>query len=479
MEQKLNVDEMVGTRRGQTRTPMPEQLPKVRARNFEEVPLGYTSEMAVAEASRCIQCKRPSCVQGCPVNVDIPAFLKLIAEQKFAESARKIKETNALPAVCGRVCPQETQCEVKCILGKKFEPVAIGRCERFAADYERNNHLATVPQKAAPNGKRIAVIGAGPSGLTVAGDMILLGYEVTIFEAFHRPGGVLMYGIPEFRLPKVIVETEIDYLRKLGVTIELNQLVGKTVTVDELLDEDGFDAVFIGVGAGLPSFLGIPGEDLGGIYSANEYLTRSNLMRAYEFPKYDTPVVRGKTVCVVGGGNVAMDAARTAMRLGADEVRIVYRRSKAELPARAEEIHHAEEEGIEFLFLTNPIACLGNERGMLKQLECVKMELGEPDASGRRRPVKIPGSEFLLDTDLMIVAAGGSANPILTKNTENLELNKWGYITSNDAGRTSKRAVWAGGDIVTGSATVINAMGAGRIAAKDMHQFLTGGDQNW
>ena len=479
MEQKLNVDEMVGKRHGQTRTPMPEQLPEVRARNFEEVPLGYTPEMAVAEASRCIQCKRPSCVQGCPVNVDIPGFLKLIAEQQFAEAAQKIKETNALPAVCGRVCPQETQCEVKCILSKKFEPVAIGRCERFAADYERNNHLAVVPPKAAPNGKRIAVIGAGPSGLTVAGDMILLGYDVTIFEAFHRPGGVLMYGIPEFRLPKVIVETEIDYLRKLGVTIELNQLVGKTVTVDELLEEDGFDAVFIGVGAGLPSFLGIPGEDLGGIYSANEYLTRSNLMRAYEFPKYDTPVVRGKTVCVVGGGNVAMDAARTAMRLGADEVRIVYRRSKAELPARAEEIHHAEEEGIEFLFLTNPIACFGNERGMLKQLECVKMELGEPDASGRRRPVKIPGSEFLLDTDLMIVAAGGSANPILTKNTENLELNKWGYITSSDAGRTSKRAVWAGGDIVTGAATVINAMGAGRIAAKDMHQFLTGEDQNW
>ena len=464
---------------GKTRTPMPEQEPKVRAKNFAEVPLGYTPEMAMAEASRCLQCKKPFCMDGCPVNVDIPGFLGLIAEGQFAEAARKIKETNALPAVCGRVCPQETQCEEKCILGRKFEPVAIGRCERFAADFERMNNLITIPDKAAPNGKRIAVIGAGPAGLTVAGDMVLLGYEVVILEAFHRPGGVLMYGIPEFRLPKEIVEKEVEYLSQLGVDLRMNHVVGKTMTVDELLTEDGFDAVFIGVGAGLPSFLNIPGEDLGGIYSANEYLTRSNLMRAYEFPKYDTPVVRGKNVSVVGGGNVAMDAARTALRLGADTVRIVYRRSRTELPARIEEIHHAEEEGIEFLFLTNPVACLGDERGMIRQLQCVQMELGEPDASGRRRPITVPGSDFLLDTDLMIVAAGGKANPILTRNTAGLELNKWGNIVCNDNGRTSKPAVWAGGDIVTGSATVIEAMGAGKLAAADMHRYLTGDKGAW
>jgi len=477
MGQIIDVNRPVSVHVVQKRTPMPEQSPEVRARNFDEVPLGYTPEMAIMEAERCIQCKRPLCMQGCPVNVDIPAFLKLIVEEKFAEAAQKIKETNALPAICGRVCPQETQCEERCILGKKHEPVAIGRCERFVADYERTNHLTIIPEKLPSTGKRVAVVGAGPAGLTVAGDLVFLGYDVTIFEAFHRPGGVLMYGIPEFRLPKEIVEKEVDYLNQLGVNIELNQLVGKAVAVDELLSEDGFDAVFIGVGAGLPSFLKIPGEDLGGVYSANEYLTRSNLMRAYEFPKYDTPVVRGKTVSVVGGGNVAMDAARTAMRLGADQVRIVYRRSRAELPARLEEIHHAEEEGIEFLFLTNPVACLGDEKGMVKQLHCVRMELGEPDDSGRRRPVAVPGSDFLLDTDLMIVAAGGSANPILTKNTERLELNKWGYIVCNDAGRTKKERVWAGGDIVTGSATVINAMGAGKLAAKDIHECLSAGNQ--
>ena len=481
MEQNnLDVNETAGGKKGgKSRTPMPEQDPKVRARNFQEVPLGYTPEMAMGEASRCLQCKKPLCMEGCPVNVEIPAFLSLIASGKFAEAAQRIKKTNALPAVCGRVCPQESQCESKCVLGRKFEPVAIGRCERFAADYERTNNLTTVPEKSPAAGKRVAVIGAGPSGLTVAGDLVLLGYDVTIFEAFHRPGGVLMYGIPEFRLPKEIVEKEVDYLNQLGVKLELNQIVGKTITVDELLTEDGFDAVFIGVGAGLPSFLNISGEDLGGVYSANEYLTRSNLMRAYDFPKYDTPIVRGKTVSVVGGGNVAMDAARTAMRLGADTVRIVYRRSKAELPARAEEVHHAEEEGIEFLFLTNPIACLGDERGMIKQLQCVKMELGEPDASRRRRPVTIEGSDFLLDTDLMIVAAGGKANPILTKNTAGLDLSKWGYVVCNDEGRTSKPAVWAGGDIVTGAATVINAMGAGKIAAADIHQYLSGDKDAW
>ncbi|MDR1957764.1 MAG: NADPH-dependent glutamate synthase [Planctomycetaceae bacterium] len=461
------------------RTPMPEQPPKIRAKNFKEVPLGYTHEMAAAEAARCLQCKRPFCMQGCPVNVEIPAFLKLMTEGKFAEAARKVKENNTLPAVCGRVCPQESQCESKCVLGRKFEPVAIGRCERFAADYERNNNLTVIPQKLPPNGRKIAVVGAGPSGLTAAGDLVLLGYDVTIFEAFHRPGGVLMYGIPEFRLPKEIVESEVRHLCQLGVHLELNQLVGKAVTVDEILGEEGFDAVFIGVGAGLPSFLNIPGEDLGGIYSANEYLTRSNLMRAYEFPKYDTPVVRGRIVSVVGGGNVAMDAARTALRLGADTVRIVYRRSRTELPARLEEIHHAEEEGIEFLFLTNPVACLGSERKMVRQLQCVRMELGSPGTDGRRRVTAIPGSDFLLDTDLMIVAAGGSANPVLTKNTDGLELDKRGYIVCGGTGRTKKERVWAGGDIVTGAATVIKAMGAGKTAAQDIHRYLSDDAPVW
>ncbi|MDR2762169.1 MAG: NADPH-dependent glutamate synthase [Planctomycetaceae bacterium] len=462
------------------RTPMPEQNPKVRARNFLEVPLGYTPEMAKTEASRCLNCKKPACVEGCPVNVNIPAFLTLIKNGDFAAAARKIKETNALPAVCGRVCPQETQCESKCILGKKFESVAIGRCERFAADYERENNLTEIPTKQPKNGKRIAVVGAGPSGLTVAGDLVMLGYDVTIFEAFHKAGGVLMYGIPEFRLPKSIVENEINYLIKLGVNIELNQVIGKTITVDELLNEDNFDVVYIGVGAGLPMFLGVEGEDLSGVYSANEYLTRSNLMKAYNFPNYDTPIVRGKNVCVIGGGNVAMDAARSAMRLGADSVKIVYRRSRAELPARGEEIHHAEEEGIEFLFLTNPIKYIGNDKGRIKSMICDKMELGEPDASGRRRPIKIPNSEFEIETDCVIIAAGALANPLLTKNTTGLNLNKWGYIIADEStGRTTKPKVWAGGDIVTGAATVILAMGAGRAAAKNIHDFMQNPTQIW
>jgi glutamate synthase (NADPH/NADH) small chain len=459
---------------------MPEQNPKVRARNFLEVPLGYTPEMAKTEASRCLNCKKPACVEGCPVNVNIPAFLTLIKNGDFAAAARKIKETNALPAVCGRVCPQETQCESKCILGKKFESVAIGRCERFAADYERENNLTEIPTKQPKNGKRIAVVGAGPSGLTVAGDLVMLGYDVTIFEAFHKAGGVLMYGIPEFRLPKSIVENEINYLIKLGVNIELNQVIGKTITVDELLNEDNFDVVYIGVGAGLPMFLGVEGEDLSGVYSANEYLTRSNLMKAYNFPNYDTPIVRGKNVCVIGGGNVAMDAARSAMRLGADSVKIVYRRSRAELPARGEEIHHAEEEGIEFLFLTNPIKYIGNDKGRIKSMICDKMELGEPDASGRRRPIKIPNSEFEIETDCVIIAAGALANPLLTKNTTGLNLNKWGYIIADEStGRTTKPKVWAGGDIVTGAATVILAMGAGRAAAKNIHDFMQNPTQIW
>ena len=457
------------------RTPMPEQDPQVRAHNFQEVPLGYTAEMAKTEASRCLNCKNPMCRTGCPVSVEIPTFLKLTAEGKFAEAAQAIKKTNALPAVCGRVCPQEKQCESKCILGKKFEPVAIGRCERFVADYERENDLVKLPEKTAPTGKKIAVVGSGPSGLTVAGDLILKGHQVTIFEAFHRPGGVLMYGIPEFRLPKKIVEAEIGNLAKLGVDIRTNEVVGKTITVDELLTEEGYDAVYIGVGAGLPSFMGTPGEDLGGIYSANEFLTRSNLMKAYLFPECDTPIVRGKNVAVIGGGNVAMDAARTALRLGAETSTIVYRRSEDELPARGEEVHHAKQEGVEFQFLTNPIEYKGDEKGRVCSMICQKMELGEPDASGRRRPIPVPGSEFERPCDQVILAVGSGANPVLTKHTENLELNKRGYIVADpETGRTMKPHVWAGGDIVTGAATVILAMGAGRAAAADIHKDLMG-----
>jgi glutamate synthase (NADPH/NADH) small chain len=457
------------------RVPMPEQAPDVRSRNFEEVPLGYSEEQARAEADRCLQCKKPFCLKGCPVNVEIPGFVELIAEGKYAEAARKIKQTNCLPAVCGRVCPQETQCEAYCILGKKGDAVAVGRLERFAADYERRHGLIELPEKASRTGKKVAVVGCGPAGLTVAGDLILLGHDVTIFEAFHKPGGVLMYGIPEFRLPKEIVEKEVDYLRQLGVTLELNQVVGKSITVDELLDAEGFHAVFIGVGAGLPYFMGVPGENLGGVYSASEYLTRSNLMKAYAFPEYDTPVGQGKNVCVIGGGNVAMDSARTARRLGAENVYIVYRRSRDEMPARAEEIHHAEEEGIVLKLLSSPIEYLGDEQGMVRQARCQEMELGEPDASGRRRPIPKEGAEFTIDTDLVIVAIGSGANPVLTGQTKNLELNRRGYIVADDAGRTSRPGVWSGGDIVTGGATVILAMGAGKTAAVDIHDYLSTG----
>ena len=457
------------------RVPMPEQDPKVRSRNFEEVPLGYSEEQAQAEAERCLQCKKPFCLKGCPVNVEIPGFVQLITEGKYAEAARKIKETNCLPAVCGRVCPQESQCEAYCVLGKKGDPVAVGRLERFAADYERRNGLVELPEKAPQTGKKVAVVGCGPAGLTVAGDLILLGHDVTIFEAFHKPGGVLMYGIPEFRLPKEIVEQEVDYLRRLGVTLELNQVVGKSITVDELLEAEGFHAVFIGVGAGLPYFMGVPGENLGGVYSASEYLTRSNLMKAYAFPEYDTPVGQGKNVCVIGGGNVAMDSARTARRLGADNVYIVYRRSREEMPARAEEIHHAEEEGIILKLLSSPIEYLGDDQGMIRQARCQEMELGEPDDSGRRRPIPKEGAEFTIDTDLVIVAIGSGANPVLTGATENLELNRRGYIVADPAGRTSRPGVWSGGDIVTGGATVILAMGAGKTAAVDIHDHLSTG----
>ncbi len=454
------------------RQPMPEQDPQVRKRNFDEVPLGYTPEMAKTEALRCIQCKKPECVEGCPVEVDIPGFIALIAEGKFIEAAKKIKQTNARPAVCGRVCPQEVQCEVRCVRGKKAEPVAIGRLERFVADYERAAGEVSIPKIATKTGKKIAVVGSGPAGLTVAGDLVQLGHDVTIFEALHAAGGVLVYGIPEFRLPKAIVAAEVDYLKKLGVKIETSNVIGKVATVDELFAE-GYDAVFLGTGAGLPSFMNIPGENLNGVYSANEYLTRSNLMKAYRFPEYDTPIVRGKNVAVIGGGNVAMDAARTAMRLGADHVYLVYRRSRQEMPARIEEIHHAEEEGIEFHLLTNPIRYIGNDKGWVKGIECLRMELGEPDDSGRRRPVPIKGSEFIKEVDTVVVAIGSGSNPLVQSTTPGLNTNKWNYIIADEeTGQTSREGVFAGGDIVTGSATVILAMGAGRKAARAMHKYV-------
>lgn len=456
------------------RQKMPEQDPKERIKNFNEVPYGYTEELAKLEAERCLQCKKPKCVEGCPVEVDIPGFIKFIKDGDFIGAARKIKEKNALPAICGRVCPQEVQCESKCILGKKDEPVAIGRLERFAADYEREKGEIYIPEKAPKTGKKVAIVGSGPAGLTVAGDLILLGHEVTIFEALHKPGGVLVYGIPEFRLPKRIVEAEIEYLKSLGVKIEVNAVIGRIKTVDELLKE--FDAVFLGLGAGLPLFLNVPGENLCGIYSANEYLTRSNLMKAYLFPEYDTPISKGRRVAVIGAGNVAMDAARTALRLGAEEVHIVYRRSRDEMPARKEEIHHAEEEGIIFDLLTNPVRFIGDERGWVKEMECIKMELGEPDASGRRRPIPVKGSEFRMSFDLVIVALGTAANPLLTQTTPGLALNERGYIIADpETGKTKKERVWAGGDIVTGAATVILAMGAGRKAARSIHEFLMKG----
>jgi len=457
------------------RVPMAEQPPEDRIHNFDEVPLGYTPQQAQDEALRCLQCKKPKCVEGCPVRVDIPGFIALVAQGKFVEAARRIKATNCLPAVCGRVCPQESQCEALCVLGKKSDPVAGGRLERCVADFEREHGEVELPPKAPATGRRVAVVGAGPAGLTVAGDLIQLGHEVTIFEAFHRPGGVLVYGIPEFRLPKSIVAAEVEYLQRLGVVIDCNQVIGKSITLDELFDKEGFDAVFIGVGAGLPQVMGIPGENLGGVYLANEYLTRVNLMRAYAFPKYDTPVVRGRSVCVVGGGNVAMDAARTARRLGAQRVYILYRRSRDEMPARAEEIHHAEEEGVIFKLLCAPLEYLGDERGMVRQVRCQGMELGEPDDSSRRRPVPKQGCTFTLEVDTAIIAIGAGANPLLTRSTKNLSLGRRGYIEADARGRTSRVGVWAGGDIVTGSATVILAMGAGRAAATDIDGWLRAG----
>ena len=455
------------------RVTMPEQDPDVRRRNFEEVPLGLTEEMAMTEAKRCLQCKIPSCVNGCPVSVPIPEFIKCIAEGDFSGAINKLWERNALPAVCGRVCPQEEQCEGLCIIGRKDKPVAIGYLERFAADYERKNGAGDIPPVAEKTGKKVAVIGSGPSGLTVAGDLLLKGHDVTIFEAFHKTGGVLVYGIPEFRLPKEIVASEVATLEKMGAKIECNTVVGASVTIDELFAE-GYDAIYIGVGAGLPRFMNLPGENLIGIYSANEYLTRTNLMKGYRFPEYDTPIAKGKNVVVLGAGNVAMDSARTAMRLGAESVKVVYRRSREEMPAREEELHHALDEKIEFVLLTNPTQFFGDENGRLTGMECLKMELGEPDASGRRRPVPIEGSEFRIDCDLVVVSVGSNANPLLTNATPDMALNKWGNIIADTVtGKTTKKGVWAGGDIVTGAATVILAMGAGRAAANSMHDYLT------
>ena len=453
------------------KNPMPEQCPNVRNKNFLEVTTGYSEETAIDEAKRCLNCKHRPCMQGCPVSVKIPEFVALVAEGKFEEAYQKIKETNALPAVCGRVCPQEKQCESKCVRGIKGESVGIGRLERFVADYHMKNveDKIEIPE---PNGKKAAVVGSGPSGLTVAGDLAKRGYKVTVYEAFHTAGGVLMYGIPEFRLPKDIVQKEIANLKAMGVDIQTNVVIGKTLTVDELFNEMGYDAVYIGSGAGLPRFMGIEGESLNGVYSANEFLTRINLMKGYKFPEYDTPVYVGKKVAVLGGGNVAMDAARCAMRLGAEHVYIVYRRGREELPARAEEVFHAEEEGIEFKLLQNPTKILGNEDGWVTGMEVIRMELGEPDESGRRRPVEIKGSEEVLDVDTVVVAIGQTPNPLIRKTTEGLETNKRGCIVADETGKTSKAHVYAGGDVVTGAATVILAMGAGKAAAEAIDKEL-------
>ncbi len=455
------------------KNPMPEQPADVRNKNFLEVTTGYTEEMAIDEAQRCLHCKNKPCMQGCPVAVKIPEFIALVADGDFEGAYQKIKETNALPAVCGRVCPQEKQCESKCVRGIKGESVGIGRLERFVADYHMKN-VKEKTEKPVLNGKKVAVVGSGPSGLTAAGDLAKKGYSVTVYEAFHTPGGVLMYGIPEFRLPKDIVQKEIDNLREMGVDIETNVVVGKTITVDELLEDMGYDAVYIGTGAGLPSFMGIEGESLNGVYSANEFLTRINLMKGYKFPEYDTPVYVGKNVAVFGGGNVAMDAARSAKRLGAENVYIVYRRGKAELPARAEEVEHAEAEGIIFKLLQNPTRLIGDENGWVKGAEVIHMELGEPDESGRRRPVPVAGSEEMLDIDTVVVAIGQSPNPLIRKTTKGLETNRRGCIVADpETGKTSKEHVYAGGDTVTGAATVILAMGAGKAAAEAIDKELS------
>jgi len=452
------------------KTSSPEQSVEVRIKNFEEVALGYTEDLALQEAQRCLQCKDAPCIKGCPVNIDIPGFIKLIRERNYNGAIKKIKETNNLPATTGRVCPQETQCEAVCTLKKVGEPVAIGRLERFVADYELNKGIE-IPEIKTKVNKKVAVVGSGPAGLTVAGDLAKLGLEVSILEAFHEPGGVLIYGIPEFRLPKRIVRAEVEYIRKLGVKIYTDVIIGKTVTIDELLKE--YDAIFIGAGAGAPQFLDIPGENLIGIYSANEFLTRVNLMKAYKFPEYDTPIKIGKVIGVIGGGNVAMDAARTALRLGAKEVNVLYRRTEKEMPARYEEVVHAKEEGIKFKFLVSPVRFIGDEKGHVTGIELQRMTLGEPDESGRQRPVTIPGSNFIFPLDMVIVAVGTVPNPLISRATPDLFINKNGTIIIDEStGKTSKDRVFAGGDIVSGSATVISAMGAGKIAAKNIYELL-------
>ncbi len=453
------------------RVPMREQDPKERIKNFDEVPYGYSLEEAIAEAQRCLQCKPPSCVEGCPAEVHIPEFIDKIIDEDIEGAFKEIKLTNALPAVCGRVCPQEEQCEGACIMLKKGKPIAIGRLERFVADWARERGLTDEPPKEKKQ-KRVAIVGSGPAGLACAADLANLGYDVTIFEALHKPGGVLVYGIPEFRLPKAIVQYEVDQIKRLGVKIFTDYVIGYIKTVDELVEE--YDAVFLANGAGAPSFLHIPGENLNGVYSASEFLTRSNLMRAFDFPEYDTPIKVGKRVVVIGGGNVAMDAVRTAKRLGAEEAIIVYRRSRAEMPARAEEIEHAEAEGIQFELLTNPVRVLGDENGNVKGLECVRMKLGEPDESGRRRPIPIEGSNFVMDVDNVIIAIGQNANPIVARSATGVKTNKWGYfIADEQTGKTTHPKVWAGGDIVTGAATVILAVGAGKKAARSIHETLS------
>ena len=463
----------------QTKNPMPSQAPEVRAHNFNEVALGYSEETAINEANRCLNCKNQPCVSGCPVNIHIPEFIAKVKEGNFEEAYRIISQTSSLPAVCGRVCPQESQCESKCTLGIRFEPVGIGRLERFVADYH-NEHNTAKPQVPAPNGHKVAVVGSGPSGLTCAGDLAKKGYKVTVYEALDTAGGVLVYGIPEFRLPKKIVAKEVETLKELGVDVETNVVIGKTLTIDELF-EDGYEAVFVGSGAGLPRFMNIPGEAYKGVYSANEFLTRSNLMKAYKEDPV-TPIMKGGKVAVVGGGNVAMDAARTALRLGAEKVYIVYRRSMEELPARKEEVEHAQEEGIDFRLLNNPVEILGYNNpddprdprnGFVTGMKCIKMELGEPDASGRRRPVEVQGSEFVLDVDTVIMAIGTSPNPLIKNTTKGLEVNSHGGIIVNEDGLTSRDAVYAGGDAVTGAATVVSAMGAGKLAAKSIDEFLS------
>jgi glutamate synthase (NADPH/NADH) small chain len=460
------------------RQQMPEQDAHCRARNFQEVNLGLDVVVAEKEAQRCLTCSDPKCVQGCPVGIQIREFVQLVLDGEYLRAAAKIREDNVMPAVTGRVCPQENQCEGACVMGKRFSPLAIGYLERFVADYERATGQVGLPEKAPATGKRVAIVGSGPAGLSCAGDLALKGHHVTVLEALHEIGGVLVYGIPEFRLPKEIVRQEVDNMRRMGIEFQTNVVVGKTVTVDELLGEEGFDAIFIATGAGLPRFLNIPGEHLGGVYSANEFLTRVNLMKAYDSDHYDEPIYdcRGRNVAVIGGGNTAMDAVRSALRLGAGNAYIIYRRGRAEMPARAEEVHHAVDEGVQFMNLHNPVEFLGNDRGYLTAVRLIRMELGEPDESGRRRPQPVPGSEFEMPLDVAIIAVGTGANPLVQSTTPDMQTNKWGYITADESTlKTSKRGVFAGGDIVSGAATVILAMGAGRTAARSIHDYLTSG----